>query len=81
MARRRRDHPAWARFLAATLDANSRSGEPKNLAKVFPKAVHEKLMKHVGALLQAEPTLFFPAPAARREVVVVGTRTASCTTR
>ena len=36
--------PAWARLLASTLDANSRSGEPpKNLAKVFPKAVHEKL--------------------------------------
>lgn len=65
--------PAWARFLAATLDANSRSGEPpKNLAKVFPKAVHEKLMKHVGALLQAEPTLLRLRPPREAEVVVVG---------
>ena len=65
--------PAWARLLAATLDANSRSGEPpKNLAKVFPKAVHEKLMKHVGALLQAEPTLLRLRPPREAEVVVVG---------
>ena len=65
--------PAWARLLAATLDANSRSGEPpKNLAKVFPKAVHEKLMKHVGALLQAEPTLLRLRPPRETEVVVVG---------
>ena len=65
--------PAWARLLAATLDANSRSGEPpKNLAKVFPKAVHEKLMKHVGALLQAEPTLLRLHPPRETDVVVVG---------
>ena len=65
--------PAWARLLAATLDANSRSGEPpKNLAKVFPKAVHEKLMKHVGAMLQAEPTLLRLRPPREAEVVVVG---------
>ena len=65
--------PAWARLLAATLDANSRSGEPpKNLSKVFPKAVHEKLMKHVGALLQAEPTLLRLRPPREAEVVVVG---------
>ena len=65
--------PAWARLLAATLDANSRSGAPpKNLAKVFPKAVHEKLMKHVGALLQAEPTLLRLHPPRETDVVVVG---------
>lgn len=65
--------PAWARLLASTLDANSRSGEPpKNLAKVFPKAVHEKLMKHVGAMLQAEPTLLRLRPPREAEVVVVG---------
>ena len=65
--------PAWARLLAATLDANSRSGAPpKNLAKVFPKATHEKLMKHVGALLQAEPTLLRLRPPRETEVVVVG---------
>ena len=62
--------PAWARLLAATLDANSRSGAPpKNLAKVFPKAVHEKLMKHVGALLQArrsDPCLLLVAHAHAR---------------
>ena len=65
--------PAWARLLASTLDANSRSGEPpKNLAKVFPKAVHEKLMKHVGALLHDEPTLLRLRPPRETEVVVVG---------
>ena len=39
---------------------------------MFPKAVHEKLMKHVGALLQAEPTLLRLRPPREAEVVVVG---------
>jgi|TARA_B110000967_G_scaffold202647_1_gene241879 serine/threonine-protein phosphatase 5 len=63
----------WARLLARTLDANSRSGEPpKHLAKVFPKAVHEKLMKHACSLLDLEPTLQKLAPPTDTEVVVVG---------
>lgn len=65
--------PGWAKSLAQTLDASSRSGEPpKHLSKVFPKQVHERLMKHTLNLLEAEPTLLRLQPPPDTEVVVVG---------